>query len=88
MFKRFFLQLDYENSEQRKEMVSLLLSHQVNICTKNRMGENALLLEIKRMVGEIKKQRPTDGILIVDLSVFNTLICGGSDFVQARKRMR
>ena len=82
------MQLDYANSEHRKEMIFLLLSHQVNICTKSRKGENALSLEIKRMVDEIKNQRPTDGRLIVDLSVFNALICGGSDFVQAGQKMR
>ena len=55
----------------------MLLSYRICLSTKCKYRENALSVEIRKLT---KPKRPVDGLVVIDLSVFNMLICGGSDF--------
>jgi len=45
-------------------------------------------LEIERLANWTRTQWPSDGVAIIDLSLFNMLICGGSESLIKNPKIR
>ncbi|XP_065921776.1 uncharacterized protein [Magallana gigas] len=70
------------------EIASLLISYQVILDTENKNEQTALSLEIERLANWTRTQWPSDGVAIIDLSLFNMLICGGSESLIKNPKIR